>query len=107
MCKAWPTIQSSVLKPEDIDDFQRALRRTYTPARVQQALVWARLFGGAGALMVIDGHEGMLDKPLRLDDVNPGTYKGLIVFDRWSGIQPGDEISNDINSPVDFNLPTY
>jgi phage-related protein (TIGR01555 family) len=107
MCKAWPTIQSSVLKPEDIDDFQRVLRRTYTPARIQEAIVWARLFGGAGALIVIDGHEGMLDKPLRLDDINPGTYKGLIVFDRWSGIQPSDEISNDINSPVDFNLPLY
>lgn len=107
MCKAWPTIQSSELKPEAIDDFQRTLRRTFTPLRVQEAIMWARLFGGAGALMVIDGHEGMLDKPLRLDDINPGTYKGLIVFDRWSGITPTDEINTDINTPVDFNLPLY
>lgn len=107
MCKAWPKIQSTDLKPADIDDFDRAIRRTMTPMRIQEAITWARLFGGAGALMVIDGHEGMLDKPLRLDDINPGTYKGLIVFDRWSGITPGDEISDDINSPVDFGLPTW
>lgn len=107
MCKAWPAIQSSELKPEDTDDFNRLLRRTMTPLRVQEAIMWARLFGGSGALMVIDGHEGMLDKPLRLEDINPGTYKGLIVFDRWSGITPGDEMNNDINSPVDFNLPTW
>jgi phage-related protein (TIGR01555 family) len=107
MCKAWAKIQSAELKPEMIDDFDRVVRRTYTPLRIQEAIMWARLFGGAGALMVIDGHENMLDKPLRLDDINPGTYKGLIVFDRWSGITPTDEISTDINSPVDYNLPLY
>lgn len=107
MTKAWPVINSGDLKPEDISNFDRLIKRTHTPARIRTAIKWARLFGGAACLMVIDGHEGILDKPLQLDDVNPGSYKGLIVFDRWSGITPLDEVSTDINSPVDFNLPEY
>lgn len=107
MTKAWPVLQSEHLDTGQIQDFDRLINRTYTPARIRQAIMWARLFGGAGALMVIDGHEGMLDKPLKLDDVNPGSYKGLITFDRWSGITPSAEIADDINSPVDFNLPLF
>lgn len=105
MTKAWPVLQSEHLDTGQIQDFDRLVARTYTPARIRQAITWARLFGGAGALIVIDGHEGILDKPLRLDDVNPGSYKGLITFDRWSGITPSTEICEDINSPVDFNMP--
>lgn len=107
MTKAWPVINSSELKPEDISNFDRVIKRTHTPARILSAIKWARLFGGSGCLMVIDGHEGMLDKPLRLDDINPGTYKGLITFDRWSGIVPTDEVCTDINRPIDFNLPEF
>lgn len=105
MTKAWPILQTEHLDTGEIQDFDRLVNRTYTPARIRQAIMWARLFGGAGALIVIDGHEGILDKPLRLDDVNPGSYKGLITFDRWSGITPSAEICDDINNPIDFNLP--
>lgn len=107
MCKAWAIMNSGDLKPEDIDDFNRVISRTFTKARIQKAIKWGRLFGGSGALMVIDGHEDMLDKPLDLDDINPGSYKGLITFDRWSGITPDIELVTDINSPIDFNLPKW
>src|SRR5208283_3260225 len=66
---------------------------------------WSRLFGGAGALMVIKGHENILDKPLKLDDINPDSYKGLIVFDRWSGITPVGNQAQDVESPLTFGLP--
>ena len=105
MTKAWPVINSAKLKPDDIANFDRVIARTHTPSRIREAIKWARLFGGAGALIVIDGHEAILNKPLRLDDVNPGAYKGLIVFDRWSGITPSAEIVDDINSPIDYNMP--
>lgn len=105
MCKAWPTIVSADIDPQMIDKFNRTLARTDTQADIKEAITWARLFGGAGALIVIDGHEDKLDKPLRLEDINPGSYKGLIVFDRWSGITPSLEMNDDINSPIDFNLP--
>lgn len=106
MTKAWAKLQCN-MDPDDISSFDRTIRRTFTVQRIKKAIKWARLFGGAGALIVIDGHEDILDKPLELDDVTPGSYKGLIVFDRWSGITPSIEIATDINSPVDFNLPEY
>ena len=48
-----------------------------------------RLYGGAGGIIMIDGHEDMLDQPIDLDMVMPGRFKGLIILDRWTGITPG------------------
>ena len=106
MTKAFPRLTCE-LRPDQIADFDHTIARTQTRARLQTAITWARLFGGAGALMVIDGQENMLDQPLDVDTINPGTYKGLIVFDRWSGISPGEEVVDDVNHIVDFGLPKY
>lgn len=106
MTRAWAKL-SGDMDPDDISMFNREVQRSFTPQRVQQAIKWANLFGGGGCLMVIDGHEEILDKPLDLDDVNPGTYRGLITFDRWSGITPENNICGDIKRPIDFGLPEY
>jgi phage-related protein (TIGR01555 family) len=106
MVQAWPKL-SLEMAPNEISKFDRTIRRTFTPARIQKAITWARLFGGAGALIVIDGHEDILEEPLDLDTVAPGSYKGLISFDRWSGITPyGNEVT-DIDKPDDFGFPEY
>lgn len=105
-CKAWPHLKCS-LTPEQVHQFERTLNRTLTKIKIKRAITWARLYGGAGALMVIDGHENKLDEPLELEDINPNTYKGLIVFDRWSGITPKNRISTDITNPVTFGLPEF
>lgn len=104
--KSWPRLISS-LDTEDIQILARTIQHTRSKAAFRKALGWGDLFGGGGALMVIDGHEDILDEPLDLEDVNPGSYKGLIPFDRWSGIQPGTEIAQDINRPIDFGLPEW
>lgn len=106
MCKAWPRLTCE-LTPDQIKSFDKTIAVTKTPAKILKTLKWARLFGGAGALMVIDGHEDILDQPLNADDINPGSYKGLIVFDRWSGISPEGNLASDINDPTDFGLPEF
>lgn len=106
MCKAWPKLKCS-LEPKDIESFDRTLRRTMTAARIQKTIKWSRLFGGAGALIAIDGQENKLDEPLDLDSIEPGSYRGLIPFDRWSGIAPGGEMASDINDPITFNTPEF
>lgn len=106
MVKAWPRLNCK-LKPNQIADFDRTIKRTLTQKKIKRALTWARLFGGSGALMVIKGHENILDQPLNLDSVNPGSYKGLIVFDRWSGITPIGNQAQDIEQPLTFGLPEY
>lgn len=105
-CKAWPRLKCS-LTPDQIQLFNRTLAKLLVPQKIQRAITWARLFGGAGALMIIDGHENILDEPLDIEDVNPDTFKGLIVFDRWSGITPKIKVSTDITNPLTFGLPEY
>ena len=106
MCKAWPRLTSDI-EPKDLTRVDRAIRRTNTKNNVLQAMTWARLFGGAGALMVIDGQEDQLEEPLDLDAVGIGAYKGLAPFDMWSGIRPAGDLCTDINRPLDFNKPEY
>lgn len=105
-CKAWPRLKCS-LTPQEIAQFDRTLSSLLIQNKIKRAITWARLFGGAGALMVIAGHENRLDEPLEIDDVNPGTFQGLIVFDRWSGISPKPGISTDVTNPRTFGTPEY
>lgn len=104
MVKAWPTITSE-LTADDLKKFDRTLARTGTKKAILTAMKWARLFGGAGALIAIDGQEDMLDEPLDRDSIGIGSFRGLIPFDRWSGINPSTGICTDINQPLQFGLP--
>lgn len=104
MIKAWPKITSD-MSPEDMKLFDRCLAKTGTKAGILKAVKWSRLFGGAGALIVIKGHENKLDTPLDLDTVALGSYRGLLPFDRWSGITPNTGVNSDIDQPMAFGLP--
>lgn len=106
MIRTWPRLISDI-EPKELTKIDRVIRRTMTKQNILLALQWGRLFGGAGALMVIDGHEDRLDEPLDLDEIPLGGYKGVIPFDRWSGIQPDSEVCTDISNPLDFNKPEY
>lgn len=106
MTRAWPKLACD-LAPDQIEIFDRTIRRTRTPHAIRQALKWARLYGGAGALMAIKGHEKILNEPLDLEEVNPDSYLGLIPFDRWVGIHPLNDLSEDLAHPTDWGLPEF
>lgn len=106
MVRAWATLTCEI-PPEDISKFDRTVARTYTPRTIQRCLEWAGLYGGAGALMAIRGHEDYLDEPLDLDDVNPGSYMGLIPFDRWVGIYPETNVADKYDRPLEWGEPGY
>ncbi|HBC94372.1 MAG TPA: hypothetical protein DCZ10_16100 [Pelotomaculum sp.] len=103
MCKNWYQI-SSQLPPEYVDRIAKLERKTSIKSKILQGLKWGRLYGGAGAVIVVDGHENNLEEPLDYDTIFPGSFKGLLVVDRWSGISPGTGLVTDINDP-DFGLP--
>jgi phage-related protein (TIGR01555 family) len=63
---------------------------------------WARLYGGATAMLNIDGQD--TKTPLDISTVGPGQFQGLIVFDRWQ-LQP--DLQNIIQSGRDYGLPMY
>jgi hypothetical protein len=91
--------------PEEIDQFNRRVGDTGTQEKLLTAVKWARLFGGAGAVIILKNQGNQLDKPLEVEDVELDSYQGLLVFDRWSGINPSATINNDISKPEEFGLP--
>ena len=95
---------TSQIDPDNMRKLETTFRRTSTHKGILKGLKWGRLYGGAGALIMIKGQENMLDQPLDLDQVMPDSYKGLLVLDRWSGITPDAELVEDISSP-EFGLP--
>lgn len=105
MCKNWIKLQTQI-EPKDLKRFDALQRTTRIKRDILLGLKWGRLYGGAGAVIIIDGHEDILDQPLDYDTIMPGSFKGLIVADRWSGITPGAEYIDDVNSP-EFGLPKY
>jgi phage-related protein (TIGR01555 family) len=106
MLKRFPQLNCEIT-PEEDAKFQSVVRKTMTGGRCLKALKWGRLFGGAAGIIIIKGHESILDQPLDLDDIPIGSYKGLIVFDRWSGITPSGTMCSDISNIQDFGLPAY
>lgn len=105
MYKSFPSLVSD-LKPDQIRAFNRVIKQTGTTAKLRSAAKWGRLFGGAAAIIVIEGHDDLM-QPLRLEDIEIGAYKGLIPLDRWSGIIPGPTIDSNINDAQNFGKPTY
>ena len=104
MCKV-PPVLTCQEKPEDLDKFYRIVEKYQVWAKLEWTMKLANVFGGAGAVIIIDGHENFLDEPLDLDDVKPDSFRGLTPFDRWSGISPGGNICNDVNRPLEYGLP--
>ena len=104
MLKNWIKITSNI-EPSQIKKIESVVRKTGTKRKLKEGLKWARLYGGAAGLILIDGQDD-LSEPLDYDLIMPGSYKGLLVFDRWNGIYPDIELEDDIND-TEFGLPKY
>lgn len=105
MCKNWIKLKTQ-LEPGKITDMEKVIKKTQTKAKILEGLKWGRLYGGAIGLILLDGESGYMDLPLDYRLIMPGSYKGLLILDRWSGVSPELEMVEDITSP-DFGLPKY
>ena len=94
----------SQIDPDNLRKLESTMRKTATHKNILKGLKWGRLFGGAGALIMIGGQEDNLDEPLELDAIMPDSYKGLLVLDRWSGITPNEKLVEDMDDP-EYGLP--
>lgn len=104
MVKNWIKFNSS-LDPEKISKINSVIRKTKTKEKIKEGLRWARLYGGAAGLILIDGDED-LSEPLDYDAIMLDDYKGLLIFDRWNGIYPDIELEDDI-SDEEYGYPKY
>jgi phage-related protein (TIGR01555 family) len=105
MCKNWYD-NTAELTPEQTDRIKKLEERTHLKDKITKGLYWGRLYGGAGGIMMIKGHEDLLNQPLDIDDVMPNSFKGLMIVDRWSGIFPSSKLVTDIDDP-EFGLPEW
>lgn len=78
--------------------------------RLRSELIYAtkqaRLYGGAGALMMVDDGETDLTKPLNLRNIKKGARITLQSTDRWYDMETSSELVTNYRNP-DFNTPKY
>jgi phage-related protein (TIGR01555 family) len=103
MTRNWISLTTQ-MAPDQIHKIDKLWRTRQVKKKILDGMKWGRLYGGAGGLILIEGHEDVLDQPLDFDMIMPGSFKGLLIFDRWSGITPSSELVDDIND-VEFGLP--
>ena len=105
MTKSWYKIKSE-LPPEAIRKIEVLERKTSLRSKILEGLRWSRLYGGSAGIIIIEGQEDVLSEPLDYDYIMPGSFKGLIILDRWTGIFPSGELVEDFNDR-DYGLPDY
>ena len=94
------------LDNDEIATLDDCLNITKVRRRIIEAMKWARLYGGAAAIIMTDGEDGDMSQPLNPKKLLPGSFRGLFVVDRWSGIYPSLELVTNKGNP-DFGLPRY
>lgn len=102
--RKWYEIKSGIA-PDHIDQMAKLERRTQIRKKILLGMYWGRLYGGAVGVILIKGQDDM-SQPLDLNTVLPGSFLGLQILDRWSGVYPESELVTD-PSATDFGLPAY
>jgi phage-related protein (TIGR01555 family) len=69
------------MKPEDIERLEERATSLHLWAKINDTIKWSRLYGGAIAVMLIDGQD--MATPLRLNTIRKDQFKGLLPLDRW------------------------
>ena len=105
MTRKWYKLTTS-LDTEVLRSLQRMEGKHSVQQELTNAIRWARLYGGAIAVMVVRDFADSLEEPLVLDDIPPHSFHGLLVLDRAQGITPSMELVKDLNDP-DYGEPAY
>lgn len=87
--------------PKIIDTLQSMLDDARVWEGLCDAVKWSRLYGGAIAVMLIDGDD--MERPL--GKIRPGSFRGIAVFDRWQVDQKTTEVVQELGP--NFGKPAY
>ena len=79
MTKRGVTLQG--ISPKDSSLIQKQVVDLGIWNSLKEAIMWARLYGGAICLIDIDGQD--TSTPLDLDSIGPNQFRGLSVLSRW------------------------
>lgn len=96
----------SKMSPDDIQKMNASLTELGIWQKICSTIKWARLYGGAIAVMLIDGAD--YTKPFDVTKVGKDSFKGLAVFDRWQ-LEPSyndlvTELCPDMGKPKFYTI---
>lgn len=108
MTRAGIEITGDNVDPDDKERLYRALQKLGVWDKVSDTIKWARLYGGAIAVLLIDGQN--MATQLRPETVSKGQFKGLYVLDRWM-CQPSltekvTEFGPHFGEPLNYTVTT-
>jgi phage-related protein (TIGR01555 family) len=97
---------TSDISPDDQQKMDQSMDRLQIWDALCDTIKWGRLYGGALAVMLIDGQK--MDTPLNVEAVGEGQFKGLLVLDRWL-VQPTlnllvTELGPDLGKPKFYDV---
>ena len=104
MIRKWYQVKSSIT-PEQMDQLTKLERKIQLRKRLLLGMYWGRLYGGAVGVILVKGQDD-LSQPLDLDAVLPGSFLGMQILDRWSGVYPEGELVKEPSDP-DYGLPAF
>jgi uncharacterized protein len=91
------------LAPDDSEKIQENATALGVWDSINDAIKWARLYGGSIAFMMIEGQDPT--QPLRIDAIPKGSFRGLMVLDRWM-VEPS--LTDLVQEPGPYlGLPKY
>ena len=93
----------SEMNPDDIDKINRSFGKYNIWGSLCDTIKWARLFGGGLAILMIEGQDPT--SPLDIKRVRPGSFKGLLVLDRWLVQPPMGDLVTELGPQ--FGMPKY
>lgn len=103
MCREGISIDCPDLQPKEVEMLENELTRSGVWEAFEDSIMWGRLYGGAAAIMLIDGQD--MSTPLRPSTIGRGQFKGLYVLDRWTLWPTVNDLVRTFGP--DFGLPKF
>jgi hypothetical protein len=88
---------------DDQDNFAEGLDHLCVWESLTDTVRWARLFGGAIAIMLVDGQNP--ETPLNVGTIGKDQFKGLLVLDRWLAWPSLSDLVTDLGP--DLGMPRF
>lgn len=104
MTREWRTIKAQSLSPAQIEEFHNEEVRLGLKGKVQEAIMWARLYGGAVVIPLLKG-QTQLGKQLNMNSIKKDSLTGFNVIEARS-IYPSTRVVEDPFSS-NYLLPEY
>lgn len=94
---------SGLTDPKESEKIDQEMDRLQVWGRLNKTIKWSRLYGGAIAVMMIDGQN--VSTPLNPNTIGKDQFKGLLVLDRWM-VQPTlEDLVTELGP--DYGTPRY